>query len=321
VYLNDNLLTGSLPSSLGRLTQLERLDLFRCLLTGPLIPELGQMVTLSKLYLNGNMLTGPIQPALGQLLLLENLDLFNNRLTGVIPAELSRLTHLERIRFEKNELEGSLPSFLGNLTGLTFFSVASNALTGSLISVSSLLSLKRLLLQNNQFTGEVSESLFHKNMSLEVLDFSHNRLSGTIPPFLFQLPRILTIALSLNCFRGKLPPEMCFARELLVLAMDGLGVARECPDQKQLPFSGVILGNTLVGTIPSCLWSLPHIELLHLSGNGLTGTISESIPRDSPMKDLSIGRYCKLSRCVCFFMLLYCTVLYCDVGDYFIYVV
>lgn len=83
---------------------------------------------------------------------------------------------------------------------------------------------------------------------------------------------------------------MCAANELLVLAMDGLGVARDCKDEQRLPFTRVVWGNTLEGTIPMCLWSLPHIELLHLSGNGLTGKISSSIPHNSTLKDLSLGR-------------------------------
>lgn len=289
LYLNDNLLTGSLATSLGLLTQLERLDLFNCHFSGPLIAELSQMTALSKLYLNGNHLTGPILTSLGDLLLMENLDLFDNRLTGSIPVELSRLTLLERIRFEKNQLRGALPSFLGLLTRLTQLSLANNRITGPLIALPSLLVLRRLLLQNNQLSGQVKEGSLFQNSSLEVLDLSHNRLSGTVPGFVFRLPRLTTIALSLNCFQGELPVDVCHAREAMVLALDGLGGARECRHDRVILFSGVVLGGTLDGRIPSCLWSLPRLHLLHLSGNGLMGSIGTSFPRNSSLTDLALG--------------------------------
>lgn len=128
-------------------------------------------------------------------------------------------------------------------------------------------------------------TLFHQLYELLV----YVRLCGVIPDEIFDLPHIVTIALSLNCFHGTLPLAMCGAKELLVLAMDGLGVAKECQTGLRIPFSGALLWNTLEGSIPACLWSLPHIELLHLSGNGLTGTISSEIPNNSTLKDLSLG--------------------------------
>jgi Leucine-rich repeat (LRR) protein len=289
LYLNDNSLTGTLSASWSRLTQLERLDLFNCKLSGPLIHELSEMIMLSKLYLNGNMFSGSIPPYLGQFTLLENLDLFDNQLTGTIPEELRTLSMLARIRLEKNQLHGPLPSFLGQFTDLTLLSLAQNYFTGPLIDMSLVGKLKRLMLQNNRLTGAVGKTHFHPNASLEVLDLSDNRFTGSVPAFIFRFPRLITLALSLNCFRGELPVEMCEARTLLILAMDGLGAAMQCRDKYTIPFSGVVLGNTIDGSIPSCLWSLPLIELVHLSGNGLTGSISNNFPMNSTLVDLSLG--------------------------------
>ena len=64
--LTSNGLTGSIPSSLGSLTNLEQL------------------------YLSSNGLTGSIPSSLGSLTNLEQLSLYNNELTGSIPAALCR---------------------------------------------------------------------------------------------------------------------------------------------------------------------------------------------------------------------------------------
>jgi hypothetical protein len=57
--------------------------------------------------------------------------------------------------------------------------------------------------------------------------------------------------------------------------------------------SGVTLYNTLEGSVPSCLWSLPALQVLHLTGNGLTGSIGELGSIGSLLRTVSIGE-CKV---------------------------
>jgi hypothetical protein len=86
VYLPGNNLTGTVPSSLGKLTALTALHLDRNNLTGTVPSTLGQLADLTSLQLDSNSLTGTIPSTLGQLSYLRALQLDHNHLTGPMPA-------------------------------------------------------------------------------------------------------------------------------------------------------------------------------------------------------------------------------------------
>ena len=95
-------LSGPVPSELGNLANLTRLDLAHNFLSGPIPTELGELASLTRLYLYSNSLTGPIPTELGELASLTRLYLSYNDLTGPIPESFLDLEALERFRFEGN---------------------------------------------------------------------------------------------------------------------------------------------------------------------------------------------------------------------------
>ena len=113
-----------IPSALGRLVNLEWLNLAGNALTGPVPVELGSLVNLEWLNLAGNALTGPVPVELGSLMDLERLWLYGNDLTGSIPSELGSLVNLETLDLSYNwDLSGPLPAGLeqSRLEELDFF--------------------------------------------------------------------------------------------------------------------------------------------------------------------------------------------------------
>mmetsp|Transcript_28450 Transcript_28450/g.48093 ORF Transcript_28450/g.48093 Transcript_28450/m.48093 type:complete len:442 (-) Transcript_28450:2546-3871(-) len=56
-----------------------------------------------------------------------------------------------------------------------------------------------------------------------------------------------------------------------------------------MPLSEVRLFNTIGGTVPSCLWSLRYLSVLHLTGNGLTGKLVSSLPSWTQIADVSLS--------------------------------
>jgi hypothetical protein len=82
---------------------------------------------------------------------------------------------------------------------------------------------------------------------------------------------------------------MCEANVLEVLSMNGLQAAEGCKYTTKFPFSGVALFNTIGGTLPECLWHLKNLTTLHLTGNGLTGTVVAKVPPYSRMSHLSLS--------------------------------
>ena len=87
IVLADNALTGSIPTFLEDLTNLEVLELRGNQLEGPIPSELGNLSELLSLELNGNKLTGSVPPELGNLSKLTRLILELNDLSGPLPPE------------------------------------------------------------------------------------------------------------------------------------------------------------------------------------------------------------------------------------------
>jgi Leucine-rich repeat (LRR) protein len=129
-----NNLKGSIPESIGGLSELKTLRLFDNSLNGPIPSGIGELSELKMLMLARNQLDGSIPSELGGLMNLEELWLNENRLTGNIPAELGALSMLTRLQLESNRLEGPIPSQIGQLSNLTQIFLAFNQFSGDIPS-------------------------------------------------------------------------------------------------------------------------------------------------------------------------------------------
>lgn len=115
--LQSNRLSGPIPSSFGTMTKLERLNLYGNLLTGPIPSELQHLSSLTSLNISGNQLSGPILPELGELSNLTNLGISRTQIAGPIPEELGHLSDLEWMILWGNELSGPIPLPVAQLGG------------------------------------------------------------------------------------------------------------------------------------------------------------------------------------------------------------
>ena len=84
-----------------------RVELPRNQLSGTIPSILGNLANLESLSLEGNQLSGTIPSALGNLAFLEGLYLYDNQLSGTIPSTLGNLDHLGSLRLEDNQLSGT----------------------------------------------------------------------------------------------------------------------------------------------------------------------------------------------------------------------
>ena len=212
LFLFNNELRGPLPSdALGSLAKLERLELAWNELTGPLPTSLDRLSNLRSLRLGGNELTGRVPDGLGNLTDLEQLELGWNELTGPIPASLGRLSNLRSLRLGGNELTGRVPDGLGNLTNLERLELGWNELTGRIPDgLGNLANLEELNLGRNGLTGP-TPSWLGRLSNLESLNLSGNwGLSGSLPAAL-ELPHLeeLDIFVTQTCapvaWRDRLP--------------------------------------------------------------------------------------------------------------------
>ncbi|KAL0735787.1 hypothetical protein Bca4012_011997 [Brassica carinata] len=99
LLLQNNNITGKIPSEIGRLTRLETLDL------------------------SDNFFRGEIPISLGYLRSLQYLRLNNNSLSGVIPLSLSNMTQLALLDLSYNNLSSPVPRFAAKT-----FSIVGNPL-------------------------------------------------------------------------------------------------------------------------------------------------------------------------------------------------
>ena len=315
--LDSNQLTGTIPSSLGNLSELTSLSLHRNQLTGSLPSSLGGLSQLEVLSLGGNQFTGQIPSSLGGLSNLTGMYLWGSELTGPVPSWLGNLSNLEVLSLSENQLTGTIPSSLGNLSELTSLSLYSNQLTGSLpSSLGGLSKLEVLSLGGNQFTGQIPSSLgglsnltgmylwgseltgpvpsWLGNLSnLEALSLSENQLTGTIPSSLGNLSELTSLSLYSNQLTGSLPSSLGGLSNLEVLSLGGNQFTGQIPSSLGglSNLTGMYLwGSKLTGPVPSWLGNLSNLEALNLSENQLTGTIPSSLGNLSELTRLGLYR-------------------------------
>ena len=274
--LYENQLQGSIPSELGRLTNLTGLNLGNNDLTGPIPPALGGLAQLRELNLLGNQLSGPIPSELGRLTHLTDLDFRSNQLSGPIPPALSRLTHLTGLRLSFNQLTGPIPPELGRLVFLDQLYLHGNQLTGPIPpELSRLIRLTALGLSGNQLTGPIPPDLSNLTQ-LTSLGLSGNQLTGPIPPELGRLIRLTALRLSENQLHGPIPPELSGLVNLTLLGLSNNQLSGPIPPAlgrfARLTYLS-LAGNQLHGPIPPALGNLATLEKLILSRNQLTGQI------------------------------------------------
>lgn len=134
LWLNDNRLTGIIPSSLGQLKRPIYIALQANSLTGSIPSSLGNHLYLNELWLNRNKLSGSIPASLGHLKSLIGLELQQNQLTGSIP-DLSNIKSLTNLRLSYNKLTGSVPMWIGSMPVLSTLFLEGNQLSALSVDI------------------------------------------------------------------------------------------------------------------------------------------------------------------------------------------
>jgi hypothetical protein len=180
-------------------------------------------------------------------------DIGYNYLSGTFPS-IDSLRRVRQFSISSNFFEGTLSDGIHplkwNLT--SFFNVANNYFVGPFPTLTSGV-LRAVYANNNGFTG-------------------------TIPSSPFEAHTLEIFAASINCLHGQLPSNMCGAEHLIDIELDGLHSSNLC--SKQLSILGHDISiDGVTGTINSCLFALPRLSILHMSGNKFTGTLSNTTIR------------------------------------------
>ncbi|XP_017647777.2 receptor like protein 28-like [Gossypium arboreum] len=306
----NNKLQGPLPSSISQLLNLTDLILSSNNLNG--VIELSMFSNLSNLnYLglsyNSLSLTSNSISSVNHIL--PNLTglFFSSCNLSEFPHFLKGLKSLGSLDLSYNRIEGKIPQWMqevGN-DSLTYLNVSHNSLTEvkqfswkniAVLDLSSNLirgnlpipasSINTFLISNNSFNGEVS-SLICNVTSLQILDLSHNNLSGTIPRCLGNLSDSLEfLNLKKNKFYGTIPPTFAKGCQLSNLNLNGnLLEGPLTPSILNCNGLEVLdLGNNKINdTFPHWLGSLPQLQVLVLKSNHMHGSLCVNSSKSSPV--------------------------------------
>ncbi|XP_074284275.1 receptor-like protein EIX2 [Silene latifolia] len=220
LHLNDNMLSGEVPSCLSNLTYL------------------------SVLNIGGNQLSGEIFNLfrVDKLKKLQILRLRGNQFSGSIPRKICFLPRLQIMDFGHNHFTGYIPRCLSNIKGMTSpvppldFShgVVSEVMQGiERPYTSSLPYLVDIDLSCNNLVGNIPHDMT-KIYGLMGLNLSYNQLSGTIPENIGALKSLISLDLSKNKLRGSIPTSISQIYTLSHLNLSYNNLSGQIPTGNQL---------------------------------------------------------------------------------------
>ncbi|CAG7867255.1 unnamed protein product [Brassica rapa] len=124
--------------------------------------------------------------------------------------------------------------------------------------------------------------------SIQVMDFSNNHISGTIPQALPSTIR--NLSLSSNRFTGNIPFTLSFLSDLSELSLGNNLLSGEIPDyfQQLSKLTKLDLSsNVLEGRLPPSMGDLAALKILYLQDNKLIGTLD--VIEDLFLTDLNVA--------------------------------
>ncbi|XP_047322343.1 receptor protein kinase TMK1-like [Impatiens glandulifera] len=232
IQIGKRELKGSLPSSLSKLTALQRFEVRDNELTGPL-PSLAGLSSLQNLLLNNNNFSSIPSDFFSGMSSLQFVYLDYNPFSAwQIPESLSVASSLKLFSAISANIVGNIPDFFGGVTfpvltdlRLSFNSLSgelprnfshsyiqnlwlnsqrgSSPLNGSLSVLQNMTQLTQVWLHGNSFSGPLPD--FSQLNSLQDLSLRDNRLTGLVPDSLVNLQSLKVVNLTNNMLQGPRP--------------------------------------------------------------------------------------------------------------------
>ncbi|KAH9605438.1 hypothetical protein KSS87_015906 [Heliosperma pusillum] len=254
IFLSGTSLSGELPPSIGRLAQLEMLELSQCPISGSIPSSLGNLTKLSHLYLDDTDISGVVPPSISNLTNLEALYLMNlNANPGQMISNLAKLHKLTGVGFSGITLRSKIPPSFANLT-----------------------ELRELFLSNTQVVGLLPQWLGNLTQ-LEILALGGNQLEGPIPHWITQLTNLQGLVLSYNNLFGNFE-TFSSLEKLRYLDLSGTSLTFPPPSQTNSSLSNLQLlwlVSCKLTEFPLFLREQQKLEHLRLEQNLIKGNIPQ----------------------------------------------
>ncbi|XP_030946979.1 probable leucine-rich repeat receptor-like protein kinase At5g49770 isoform X2 [Quercus lobata] len=257
IMLSNINVTGQLSGDIGSFSELQTLDLsFNTNLTGTLPQEIGNLKKLQTLSLMGCGFTGPIPSTIGSLQQLISLSLNSNKFTGQIPNSIGTLSNLYYLDLTGNQLEGSIPVSDGN---------------GTKSGLDMLLHTRHFHLGNNKLSGTIPPKLFNPNMTL----IHVNNLTGSIPSTLGLVQTLQMVRFDRNSLNG-LPSNLNSLTNVIELSLSNnnlSGPMANLTGMNSLSYLDMSNNSFTVSDVPPWIASLPLLTTLMMENTQLQGQV------------------------------------------------
>eukprot|EP00980_Cylindrotheca_fusiformis_P018102 scaffold5817_cov101-Cylindrotheca_fusiformis.AAC.7 len=265
-------------------------------LNGTIPSEIAGLVRLESLEIQSNPeVTGTLPEGLQSLTGLNRLMLQGCDIDGQIPSWISKMTGLRTLGLGGNGMTGTLPSDIGALDQLELLGLDGNQLYGNIDLFVTMTNLRSLYLDNNYFSGTLSEEWMDSLSRLEELDMSDNVLDGGIPEGFFNHDNELSlkvIDLHGNQLTGPFPSSIDENKVLEFLALHENKLDETIPDSlanlKALKHLDISL-NEFTGNLPQTLYTMSKLEYLFVGENSFSAEpLSDFLIELSNLRELSM---------------------------------
>ncbi|XP_019255189.1 PREDICTED: receptor-like protein 12 [Nicotiana attenuata] len=268
--LANNKLTGSIPSSICNLDELQFLDMSNNSINSKIPPCIFQKLAdrLVVLNIGRNKLSGIIPDTFPLNCKLRTLELSNNILEGKFPRSLQRCEFLEVLDIGNNMIRSKFPCMLKKFSNLHV-----------------------LVLRSNKFHGNLQCPIADQTWStLQIVDLASNNFSGALLPQYFSNLEGMT--------RSSVNPEPerqyldvkysnIYYQVRVTLTFKGLSMETV---KILVVFTSIDFScNNFQGAIPEILGNLKSLHHLNFSHNALTGRIPKSVGKLTQLESLDFS--------------------------------
>ena len=266
IFLNQNNLSGTLPTELGDLSRLKQIHLYGNKLSGSLPSSISALVELQRLWLDDNEFMGTIPSVLGHLDKLTDLTLNNNQFRGQVPNTLLNLS-LNRFWWYNSDFcvqqssvfDSWLDSITDNRPGFRCPTTTENPTWNALVTLFNATDGANWTHNENWYSSAPLSNwhgvVVDAQDRVVSLELDNNNLVGALPSAIADITSLRTLILSNNHLKSSIPSEI-----------------GELYNLQELDISG----NQLFGTIPSHIGALSNLTDLSINDNELVGRLHDS---------------------------------------------
>lgn len=250
-------LRGSIPASIGNLSELITLDMSNNHIIGSIPSHVCSLIHLLSLNLQNNSLTQSIPQNIGSLMNLQTLTLANNNMNGTLPAMITVLKKLQIVDVCRNKFSGKITgSFYTSLVNMMELSLCFNLFVGIIPKgISHMTKLQKLIANDNYLSGSLPVTI-GALVDLKILQLDNNYLQSSLPSSITNCTKLESLLASANLFTGSIPKTIGALTRLQRLNL---------------------ASNSLSHSIPSSFYSLSELIEVNLGQNQLHGKLVSSI--------------------------------------------